>query len=52
MIHAREADMEHLRTSLIHNAKKMTGKTPNEADIAFLAEETKTNPTFVKEHLA
>ena len=52
MIHAREADIEHLRTSLIHNAQKMTGKTPNEADIAFLAEETKTNPTFVKEHLA
>ena len=52
LIHAREADMEHLRTSLIHNAMKMTGKTPNDADIAFLAEETKTNPTFVKEHLA
>ena len=52
LIHAREADMEHLRTSLIQNAMKMTGKTPNDADIAFLAEETKTNPTFVKEHLA
>ena len=52
MIHAREADIDHLRTSLIHNAQKMTGKKPNEADIEFLAEETKTNPAFVKEHLA
>ena len=52
MIKARESDMEHLRASLIHNAQKMTGKTPTEADIRFLSEETKTNETFVKEHLA
>ena len=52
MIKAKEADIEHLRTSLIHNAQKMTGKTPTEADIEFLAEETRTNTTFVKEHLA
>ncbi len=52
MIKAREADINHLRTSLIHNALKMTGKTPTDADIDFLAEETKTNRDFVKEHLA
>ena len=52
LIKAREADMEHLRASLIHNAIKMTGKTPNGDDIRFLAEETKTNEAFVKEHLA
>jgi cysteine synthase len=52
MIKARPADMTHLRTSLIHNAIKMTGKTPTDADIDFLAAETKTNREFVKEHLA
>ena len=52
MIHARPADMTHLRTSLIHNAIKMTGKQPTDADIDFLAAETKTDREFVKEHLA
>lgn len=52
LIKARPADMTHLRTSLIHNAIKMTGKTPTDADIDFLAAETKTNREFVKEHLA
>ena len=52
MIRAREADMSHLRASLIHNAIKMTQKTPTDADIDFLALETKTDRTFVKEHLA
>lgn len=52
MIRAVDANMEHLRASLIHNAIKMTGKTPNDADIDFLAAETKTDRAFVKEHLA
>ena len=52
LIKARPADMTHLRTSLIHNAIKMTGKQPTDADIDFLAAETKTNREFVKEHLA
>ena len=52
MIKARPADMTHLRTSLIHNAIKMTGKQPTDEDIDFLAAETKTNREFVKEHLA
>ena len=52
LIHARPADMTHLRTSLIHNAIKMTGKQPTDKDIDFLAAETKTNREFVKEHLA
>lgn len=52
MIRAVDANMEHLRASLIHNAIKMTGKTPTDADIDFLAAETKTDRAFVKEHLA
>ena len=52
MIKARPADMTHLRASLIRNALKMTGKQPTDADIDFLAEETKTDREFVKEHLA
>ena len=51
MIKARPADMVHLRSSLIRNALKMTGKQPTDADIDFLAAETKTDREFVKEHL-
>lgn len=48
---AKDADIEHLRISLIHNAIRMTGLTPTEADVRFLAEETKMNCEFVKEHI-
>lgn len=48
---ARPADMTHLRSSLIRNALKMTGKTPTDQDIQFLAEETKTDTEFVKERI-
>ncbi len=51
LIHAEDADMTHLRASLIHNAQKFSDHTPTAADLAFLAAETKTDLTFVKEHL-
>ncbi|MDO4543722.1 MAG: 2-amino-4-oxopentanoate thiolase subunit OrtB [Clostridia bacterium] len=51
LICARHADMEHLRASLIHNALKLIDGEPTAEDIKFLAEETKTDIEFVKEHL-
>ena len=52
MIKVKDMDMAKLRKSLIKNSLEMTGKTPTEEDIAFLAEETKTNVEFVKNTLA
>ncbi|MDO4564904.1 MAG: 2-amino-4-oxopentanoate thiolase subunit OrtB [Clostridia bacterium] len=49
LIRARHEDMRHLRASLIRNAIKGVLHTPTEEDILFLAEETKTYPTTVKE---
>lgn len=48
LIKARDFDMNKLRKSLIKNALENTGKTPTEEDIAYLAEETKSDVAFVK----
>ncbi len=51
LIKAREADINHMRASLIKNACKMIDGAPTAEDIRFLAEETKTDITFVEEHI-
>ncbi|WMJ78098.1 MULTISPECIES: 2-amino-4-oxopentanoate thiolase subunit OrtB [unclassified Sedimentibacter] len=48
LIKANDADVEHMRRSLIKNALKNYDVVPNDADIKFLAEETNTNVDFVK----
>lgn len=48
LIKARDLDLTKLRKSLIKNALENTGKTPNEEDIKYLAEETNTDVDFVK----
>jgi len=40
-----------MRRSLITHAAEMVDHAPTEGDIAFLAEETKTNESFVRETL-
>ena len=52
LIKARDLDLTKLRKSLIKNALENTGKTPNEEDIKYLAEETNTDVDFVKSALA
>ena len=47
MIRARDVDMNRLRASLIKNALNASSGNYNENDIAFLAEETKTDSEFV-----
>lgn len=48
----KEADIEHFRRSLIKKAVKKSGvEVPTDADLEFLAVETKTNVDFVKETL-
>ena len=48
----KEADIERFRRSLIKKAVKKSGvEVPTDADIEFLAVETKTNVDFVKETL-
>lgn len=51
MIKIKDMDMTKLRKSLIKNSLEMTGKTPTEEDIEFLAKETKTDVEFVKKAL-
>ncbi len=48
MIKAQDADLDHMRKSLIKNAITTYNVTPNDADIEFLAEETKTDVEYVK----
>ena len=48
LIKARDLDLGKLRRSLIKNALANTGKTPDEEDIKYLAEETNTDVDFVK----
>jgi len=47
MIKVNEADLNHMRKSLIKNALTNYNVIPNEADIAFLVEETNTDAEFV-----
>ena len=51
LIRAREANITHLRSSLIHHALQTIPHAPNDQDLAFLAEETKSDLDFVKELL-
>ena len=48
LIKAKDLDLNHLRRSLIKTAVNGCPGVPTEADIAFLAEETKTDMEFVK----
>ena len=52
LIKATDLDLDHMRRSLIKTAVNTYNVTPTEADIAFLAEETKTDAAFVKKALA
>ena len=54
LIKCKDADLNHFRKSLIKKAVKKAGLTPAElkdADLNFLAEETKTDVDFVKKAL-
>ena len=48
LIKAQDADLDHMRKSLIKSALNNSKVTPNDADIVFLAEETNTNIDYVK----
>ena len=48
LITARDADLGHLRGSLIRNALANFKVAPTDADVAFLAEETRTDEAFVR----
>ena len=52
LIRATELNLDHIRASLIKTAVKNYGKTPDEADIAFLAEETRRDEAFVNSVIA
>lgn len=52
LIKATDLDLDHMRRSLIKTAVNTYNVTPTDADIAFLAEETKTDAAFVKKTLA
>ncbi len=51
LLRAVEADLDHMRRSLITHAASTVDHPPTENDITFLAEETKTNRAFVLEAL-
>ncbi|WP_405127680.1 2-amino-4-oxopentanoate thiolase subunit OrtB [Sinanaerobacter chloroacetimidivorans] len=51
LIKVKDVDLDHMRKSLIKTAVNTYQVTPTEADIKFLAEETKTDAAFVKEVL-
>jgi hypothetical protein len=44
-----DVDLDRIRRSLIKTALANYGKPPSEADIAFLAEETRRDGEFVRE---
>ncbi len=50
-IRAREVDLDHMRRSLIRNALASVDHPPTEADLEFLAQETRTDKKFVMEAL-
>lgn len=52
MIKVRDMDLERMRKSLIKTAVNTYGVEPTESDIAFLADETRTDVDFVKKALA
>lgn len=48
LIKAQDADLDHMRKSLIKNALENYNVNPTDADLEFLAQETKTNVEYVK----
>ncbi len=52
LIKAQDASVEGMRKSLIKNALANYNVVPNDADIEFLAEETKTDAEYVKNVIA
>ncbi len=48
-LRAAEVDLNRLRRSLIHRALTDSKDMPGEADLAFLAAETRTSPAFVRQ---
>lgn len=52
MIKVTEVDLIHMKKSLIKTALSTYNVTPTDADLRFLAEETKTDVSFVKSVLA
>ncbi|GHV82785.1 PLP-dependent lyase/thiolase [Spirochaetia bacterium] len=52
LIKATELDLDHIRKSLIKTAINTYGNKPTEADIAFLAVETKKDEDFVRKAIA
>ncbi len=51
LMRAIDADLNHMRRSLITHAASTVDHAPTDADIAFLADETKTDSSFVREAL-
>ena len=51
LLHAVDVDLDHVRRSLISHAATTVDHAPTENDIAFLAEETKSNSAFVRDAL-
>ena len=51
LLHAVDVDLDHMRRSLISHAATTVDHAPTENDIAFLAEETKSNSAFVRDAL-
>ena len=51
LLHAVDVDLDHMRRSLITHAATTVDHAPTENDIAFLAEETKSNSAFVRDAL-
>mgnify|MGYP001630558682 FL=1 len=52
LIKAQDADLNHMRKSLIKNALENYNVKPTDADLEFLAEETKTDVEYVKNVIA
>jgi len=51
-LRAAEVDLNRLRRSLIHRALTDSKDMPGEADLAFLAAETRTSPAFVRQAIS
>ena len=51
LLRAKNADLNHMRRSLIRHAASTISHAPTKKDVAFLAAETKTNEAFVQEAL-
>ena len=51
MLRAVDVDVDHMRRSLITRAASTVDHAPTQQDISFLADETKTNNSFVREAL-